>query len=137
MRNCLNIAAASKQSCLEQALAHLAAEGHAENQLDGIEAKVGDDSKEQRLCEADGLLVCQPYGAEEIADGSAQQHAEEIGEEAVHFASNTLGTPCSGNSEENQDISSPFLYRATMFWILSLGFSRSLIEETWFRVSMI
>jgi hypothetical protein len=29
------------------------------------------------------------------------------------------------------------LYRATMFWILSLGFSRSLIEESWFRVSMI
>lgn len=33
--------------------------------------------------------------------------------------------------------SSPRLYFATIFWILSLGFSRSLIEESWFSVSMI
>ena len=33
--------------------------------------------------------------------------------------------------------SSPRLYFATILWILSLGFNRSLIEESWFRVSMI
>ena len=39
-------------------------------------------------------------------------------------------------ARRHQGESSPLLYRATMLVILSLGFSRSLMEESWFRVSM-
>lgn len=71
-----------KQPRLPKALPQLAADSHAYNQLYGIKAKIWDDSQEQCIHKAHGLLACQPYCAEEITDGSAQKHAQQM-EEAV------------------------------------------------------
>lgn len=57
--------------------AQLAADDRADDELRRVKGQIGDDAQEQGLHEADGLLVCQPQSAEQIAHDAAQDHADQ------------------------------------------------------------
>lgn len=80
------------------------------------------------------LLRLFPYAGLPLADGGACRVSSEARVLEILLPLYAVGGVPSGRGRIL--CSSPRLCCATTLWIRSLGFSRSLMEESWFSVSM-